>query len=185
MRQSLKTCVLVAVASGVLGVGAGSAFADAGAQGGAAGSPGVLSGNSVRAEVRAPVAACGNAADGVGLLGPALGNGCGHGAASPRPLLVARPPDGPPAAPGGHATGPEKHRRHQQAGVFEREAGRGVRVRTDHDPRMGAVARAGKSAGEALLASTGARRLGLVAGAGGGLVLGGVVLLHRARGRRG
>ncbi|WP_411121484.1 hypothetical protein [Streptomyces sp. x-19] len=53
------------------------------------------------------------------------------------------------------------------------------------DPRVGAVARAGKSVGEALLASSGARRLGLVAGAGGGLLLGGVALLQWARGRRG
>ncbi|MEU2363177.1 hypothetical protein ACFU90_19925 [Streptomyces noursei] len=50
---------------------------------------------------------------------------------------------------------------------------------------MGAVARAGKSVGQALLASSGARRLGLVAGAGGGLLLGGVALLQWARGRRG
>lgn len=185
MRQSLKACVLVAVASGVLGVGAGSVFADAGASGGAADSSGVLSGNAVRVEVRAPVAACGNAVDGVGLLSAAMGNGCGHGSASSRPPLVGGPPEGHRAAPVRRATGSEKRRRQRQAGAPEWEVRRGVRVRTDRDPRMGAVARAGKSAGEALLASTGAQRLGLVAGAGGGLVLGGAVLLHRARKRRG
>ncbi|MEV0371533.1 LPXTG cell wall anchor domain-containing protein [Streptomyces sp. NPDC050636] len=50
-------------------------------------------------------------------------------------------------------------------------------------PRVGAVARAGASAGSALLASTGAQQVGVAAGVGGGLVLAGALLLRRSRRR--
>ncbi|MEW1657040.1 chaplin [Streptomyces sp. NPDC093707] len=157
MRQSLKTCVLVAAASGALGAGAGPVFADAGAQGGAADSPGVLSGNAVQVPVHVPVNVCGNSVDGVGLLNPAMGNRCGNG-----------------SAPG------EQRAEAPARGVREAAGARG-----EHDPRLGAVARAGKAAGRALLASSGAEQLGLAAGAGGGLLFGGAVLLRRSRKRRG
>ncbi|MCK7624236.1 chaplin [Streptomyces sp. RS10V-4] len=187
MRQSLKTCVLVAAASGVLGAGAGPVFADAGAHGGAADSPGVLSGNTVTVEVNAPVNVCGNSVNGVGLLNPAMGNGCGNGSAArppaPRPPLAAPPQAPHRAAPARRAPDPEPRpqRPHRQAAPSRPVAAEPA----GHDPRVGEVARAGKSAGEALLASSGAERLGLAAGAGGGLLLGGVVLLRRARKRRG
>ncbi|MGW3991223.1 chaplin [Streptomyces sp. NPDC004830] len=62
---------------------AGAASADSGAQGVAAGSPGVASGNVVQVPVHIPVNACGNTVDVVGLLNPAFGNTCanvsGHG----------------------------------------------------------------------------------------------------------
>ncbi|MEU9121252.1 hypothetical protein AB0C96_15590 [Streptomyces sp. NPDC048506] len=57
-------------------------------------------------------------------------------------------------------------------------------ARPGQNRRVGAVARAGASAGSALLAVTGADVLGVVAGLGGGLLLGGVLLLRRARTRR-
>ncbi|MFE6690696.1 chaplin [Streptomyces sp. NPDC057743] len=186
MRQSLKTCVLVAAASTVLGAGAGPVFADTGAAGGAADSPGVLSGNSVKVELNAPVNACGNSVDGVGLLNPAMGNGCGNGSA-PRPPMAAPPPPAPVAAHGApaapHRTAPEPHHKPRPAPPA-RGAQQAAQARPGHDPRVGEVARAGKSAGEALLASSGAERLGLAAGAGGGLLLGGAMLLRRARKRR-
>ncbi|KUL55274.1 hypothetical protein ADL22_01505 [Streptomyces sp. NRRL F-4489] len=158
-------------------------FADTGAQGGAADSPGVLSGNTVKVELNAPVNVCGNSVNGVGLLNPAMGNGCGNGSAARPPAAppppVAAPPQGPPpAAPARQAPAPEPHRRAEAPRPAAAEPG-------GRDARVGEVARAGKSAGEALLASSGAERLGLVAGAGGGLLLGGVVLLRRSRRRRG
>ncbi|MEU5698764.1 chaplin [Streptomyces aurantiacus] len=55
---------------------AAPAFADAGAQGAAVGSPGVLSGNVVQVPVHVPVNVCGNTIDVVGLLNPAFGNEC-------------------------------------------------------------------------------------------------------------
>ncbi|MFJ8020225.1 chaplin [Streptomyces sp. NPDC096311] len=58
--------------------GAGLAMADAGAQAGTAGSPGVLSGNLVQVPVHVPVNVCGDTVDVIGLLNPAFGNACAH-----------------------------------------------------------------------------------------------------------
>ncbi|MEU8958446.1 chaplin [Streptomyces sp. NPDC048518] len=60
-----------------LGLGA-PAFADAGAEGAAVGSPGVLSGNAVQVPVHVPVNVCGNTVDVIGLLNPAFGNQCAN-----------------------------------------------------------------------------------------------------------
>ncbi|WP_320779163.1 chaplin ChpF [Streptomyces sp. CRN 30] len=59
--------------------GAGLAMADAGAQGAAVGSPGVLSGNVVQLPIHIPVNLCGNTIDVIGLLNPAFGNVCEEG----------------------------------------------------------------------------------------------------------
>jgi hypothetical protein len=72
--------------------GAGLAMADAGAQGKAVGSPGVLSGNVVQLPVHIPVNVCGNTVDAVGLLNPAFGNECEN-------------EDAPRVRPGGHGYG--------------------------------------------------------------------------------
>ncbi|WP_371501224.1 chaplin [Kitasatospora sp. NBC_00374] len=67
----------------VLASTAGYAYAAGSeAQGGAANSPGVASGNSVQVPVDIPVNACGNTVDVVGLLNPAFGNQCGNTAHS-------------------------------------------------------------------------------------------------------
>ncbi|WUK67830.1 chaplin [Streptomyces coelicoflavus] len=55
---------------------AAPAFADAGAEGAAVGSPGVLSGNVIQVPVHVPVNVCGNSINVVGLLNPAFGNEC-------------------------------------------------------------------------------------------------------------
>ncbi|HCA87655.1 MAG TPA: hypothetical protein DEQ61_20610 [Streptomyces sp.] len=75
-RNSLIT---VAAAGGLLAAGGGYAHADSGAQGTAANSPGVLSGNTVQVPVDAPVNACGNTVNVVGALNPAMGNDCSNG----------------------------------------------------------------------------------------------------------
>lgn len=54
-------------------------MADAGAEGAAVGSPGVLSGNVIQVPLHVPVIACGNTATLIGLLNPAMGNACGIG----------------------------------------------------------------------------------------------------------
>lgn len=76
----------VALGTGTVVVsGAGMAMAHGGAQGVAAGSPGVGSGNVVQAPVHAPINVCGNTVSVSGLLNPAFGNTCanvdgdGHG----------------------------------------------------------------------------------------------------------
>jgi hypothetical protein len=64
-------------AGAVLALGAAvPAFADAGAEGAAIGSPGVLSGNLIQVPVHVPVNACGNSINIIGLLNPAFGNTC-------------------------------------------------------------------------------------------------------------
>jgi hypothetical protein len=80
MRQVKRTgLITVAAAGGVLAaLSGGTAYADAGAQGATANSPGVLSGNGVQLPVHVPVNVCGNTVTVVGLLNPATGNACGH-----------------------------------------------------------------------------------------------------------
>lgn len=65
------------IAGFVMAMGlAAPAFADAGAEGAAVGSPGVLSGNVVQVPVHVPVNLCGNTVDIIALLNPAFGNAC-------------------------------------------------------------------------------------------------------------
>ncbi|MEU8435266.1 chaplin [Streptomyces sp. NPDC029216] len=66
------------MAAGVLmAAGAASpAMADAGAEGIAKDSPGVLSGNLVQVPVHVPVNVCGNTVNVIALLNPAFGNIC-------------------------------------------------------------------------------------------------------------
>ncbi|MHA6758911.1 chaplin [Streptacidiphilus sp. PAMC 29251] len=63
----------------VLASTAGYAYADAGAVGTAAESPGVGSGNNVQVPIDVPVNVCGNTINVVGLLNPAMGNNCANG----------------------------------------------------------------------------------------------------------
>jgi len=73
-----KSAVVVAGAIMAMGMAA-PAFADAGADGAAVGSPGVLSGNVVQVPVHVPINVCGNSLDVIGLLNPAFGNACVNG----------------------------------------------------------------------------------------------------------
>ena len=73
-----KTAAVVAGVIMALGMAA-PAFADAGAQGAAIGSPGVLSGNVVQIPVHVPINVCGNTVNVIGLLNPAIGNTCANG----------------------------------------------------------------------------------------------------------
>ncbi|MFE2495201.1 chaplin ChpH [Streptomyces scopuliridis] len=74
-----KVVAAAAVTGGLVLAGAGMAVADAGAQGAAIGSPGVLSGNVVQIPVHVPVNVCGNTISVIGLLNPAFGNVCVNG----------------------------------------------------------------------------------------------------------
>ncbi|MFC4031932.1 chaplin [Streptomyces polygonati] len=115
-RVARKGLVTAMVAGGVL-ASAGYAQADSAAEGGSAGSPGVLSGNTVQAPVDIPLNVCGNTINVIGLLNPALGNSCAntsHSTASSRPrgartAAAARPARHPAASslvdPGGPRKG--------------------------------------------------------------------------------
>ncbi|MER5611702.1 chaplin [Streptomyces sp. NPDC002215] len=76
----MKYTKVAAIAAGTLmAMGAAApAFADSGAEGGAALSPGVLSGNNIQIPVHIPINACGNTVDVIGLLNPAFGNNCAN-----------------------------------------------------------------------------------------------------------
>ncbi|WP_217551947.1 chaplin [Streptomyces sp. GbtcB6] len=103
-RVTRNGVIAVAAASGAMAV-AVPAWADAGADGIAAGSPGVISGNGIQLPVHVPVNVCGNTVNVVGLLNPAAGNTCvnegggdaGHGA-----------PGGSATSGGASAQGAEK-----------------------------------------------------------------------------
>ncbi|MER5529203.1 chaplin [Streptomyces sp. NPDC002677] len=74
-RVTRNGVIAVAAASGAMAVAAPS-WADSGADGVAAGSPGVISGNGIQLPVHIPVSVCGNTVNVVGLLNPAAGNTC-------------------------------------------------------------------------------------------------------------
>nr|WSX73376.1 chaplin [Streptomyces sp. NBC_00899]WSX80558.1 chaplin [Streptomyces sp. NBC_00899] len=80
-RLARKGLVSAMVAGGVL-ASAGYAQADAAAEGDTAGSPGVLSGNSVEVPVHVPVNVCGDTINVVGLLNPVSGNACANRSSS-------------------------------------------------------------------------------------------------------
>ncbi|MEV0173663.1 chaplin [Streptomyces sp. NPDC050803] len=67
----------VAAASGALAVTM-PAQADSAVDGTAAGSPGLISGNTVQLPVHVPVNVCGNTVNVVGVLNPAAGNTCAN-----------------------------------------------------------------------------------------------------------
>ncbi|MFJ8309299.1 MULTISPECIES: chaplin [unclassified Streptomyces] len=71
-----KVVAAAAVTGGLVLAGAGLAVADAGAEGAAVHSPGIVSGNVVQAPIHIPVNVCGNTISVVGLLNPAFGNTC-------------------------------------------------------------------------------------------------------------
>lgn len=70
-----KSVAVIAGAIMALGM-ATPAFADAEANGVAAHSPGVLSGNVIQVPVHIPINVCGNSINIIALLNPTLGNTC-------------------------------------------------------------------------------------------------------------
>ncbi|WP_438293207.1 chaplin [Streptomyces sp. HUAS TT7] len=76
MSRTAKALVLSTAAAAAIAGGAGVASADAGAQGAATHSPGVVSGNAAQVPVHVPVNVCGNTVTVIGALNPAFGNTC-------------------------------------------------------------------------------------------------------------
>ncbi|GAA2515236.1 LAXTG-anchored chaplin ChpB [Streptomyces levis] len=76
-RVTRNGVIAVAAASGAMAMTV-PAYAGSGADGSAAGSPGVVSGNTVQLPVHVPVNVCGNTVNVVGLLNPAAGNACAN-----------------------------------------------------------------------------------------------------------
>ncbi|WP_369244076.1 chaplin [Streptomyces sp. R41] len=76
-RVTRNGLIAAAAASGALAVTM-PAHADSGADGTAAGSPGLISGNTIQLPVHVPVNVCGNTVNVAGLLNPAAGNSCAN-----------------------------------------------------------------------------------------------------------
>ncbi|MFD9612227.1 chaplin [Streptomyces sp. NPDC059083] len=76
MIRARRGLAVAVTAGAVVMGGAAMASADAGAQGLAAYSPGVGSGNVVQVPVHIPVNVCGNTVSVIGLLNPTFGNTC-------------------------------------------------------------------------------------------------------------
>lgn len=76
MKNLKKAVAVTMVAGGLIAASAGLASAAGGAHadGQAAGSPGVVSGNVIQAPVHVPVNAVGNSVNVIGVLNPAFGN---------------------------------------------------------------------------------------------------------------
>ncbi|MEU3604475.1 chaplin [Streptomyces sp. NPDC035033] len=78
MSRIAKAAAVLAGTGAVALTGAGLAVADSVAEGVAAHSPGVGSGNAVQVPVHVPINLCGNTVDVIGLLNPAFGNSCAN-----------------------------------------------------------------------------------------------------------
>ncbi|MBV2154564.1 chaplin [Kitasatospora sp. SUK 42] len=77
MRNLKKAAVLSLATTGLVLGASGGAFASAGAEGVAANSPGVASGNNIQIPVHLPVNVCGNTINVlIAALNPAFGNTC-------------------------------------------------------------------------------------------------------------
>ncbi|BBC95932.1 chaplin [Streptomyces griseofuscus] len=79
MSRIAKGLVLTSAAVAAVAGAAGAAAASSGADGVAANSPGVISGNVIQVPVHVPVNVCGDSIDVIGLLNPAFGNTCVNG----------------------------------------------------------------------------------------------------------
>jgi ChpA-C len=86
MSRIAKAAVMTAAAGAALVGAAGVASADAGAAGGAVGSPGVISGNNIQVPIHIPINLCGNSIDVIGVLNPAFGNTCINSSTTNVPL---------------------------------------------------------------------------------------------------
>ncbi|EGX58675.1 putative chaplin [Streptomyces zinciresistens K42] len=73
-----KATAMAAITTALLAVPVGTAVADSNAEGVAANSPGIVSGNLVQAPLHIPVNVCGNTVNVIGALNPASGNFCAN-----------------------------------------------------------------------------------------------------------
>ncbi|MFF4342473.1 chaplin [Kitasatospora sp. NPDC001540] len=175
---------------GTGGHGGSTAAPGSAASGTTSNSPGVASGNDVQVPVAAPVNACGNSVDVVGLGNPAFGNDCGntgtphHHPTTPPPHTQPPGDDCPPEQTGGdHGTPPSTPTTpgSDRTGGPNGDQPSTPAVNQPSTPGTVTQARAAAPAGQAQLASTGASGLEVLAPAGVALLLGGGVLYRRSR----
>ncbi|MEV6840937.1 chaplin [Streptomyces sp. NPDC051133] len=102
MSRIAKAAAVALGTGAVVISGAGLALADAGAMGGAADSPGAVSGNLVQVPLNVPVNVCGDTVDVIGLLNPAFGDKCANGGSLTNPGTPGNPG---PGSNGGYGYG--------------------------------------------------------------------------------
>ena len=102
-RVTRNGLIFAAAASGALAATV-PAHADSSADGASAGSPGVISGNTVQLPVHVPVNVCGNTVNVVGLLNPAAGNRCANDGGGPAARTSGTRRSTAPASHGGADT---------------------------------------------------------------------------------
>ncbi|MEU0433878.1 chaplin [Streptomyces sp. NPDC006290] len=107
-RVTRNSLIAAAAASGALAATM-PAHADSAANGTAAGSPGVISGNTIQLPVHVPVNLCGNTLNVVGLLNPAAGNRCANVSAGGGAAASGGGRRGGAGAHGGGGTGGGAH----------------------------------------------------------------------------
>lgn len=78
MSRFAKAAALTVTAGAALAATTGIAAADSGANGAAANSPGVASGNLIQVPVHIPINVCGNTIDVIAALNPTFGNTCAN-----------------------------------------------------------------------------------------------------------
>ncbi|MFC8426473.1 chaplin [Streptomyces sp. NPDC057236] len=206
-RVTRNGVIAVAAASGAMAI-AVPAYADAGAEGVAAGSPGVGSGNTVQLPVHVPVNVCGNTVNVVGLLDSAAGNTCvnedtgGRGGTATGSSAVAGTRDSPGVVSGNGVQLPVdlpvdvSGNSVNVVGAGNASAGNTSTNTSGERPGRPAEPGPGPAAPSrtlpdpaphaapphtAALADTGADRTLPVLGTGAALFLGGVALYRRAR----
>ena len=162
----------------------------ASAVGGTSNSPGVLSGNLVQVPVDVPVNACGNTVNVVGALNPAAGNRCSNGGrpSTGEPPVVEPPVVEPPVVEPPVVEPPVVEPPVVEPPVVEPPVVEPpvveppvVEPPTVEPPT---VIPAGVNTPGSQLARTGAADLGVAAGGSAALLLGGTLLMRRARASR-
>ncbi|GAA2309326.1 LAXTG-anchored chaplin ChpC [Streptomyces kunmingensis] len=156
------------------------------ADGSASNSPGVGSGNHVQAPVDVPANACGNSVNVVGLLNPAMGNGC----ANPGGEDHTTPPGGPeqppskphdPGTPDNPGT-PNTPGDPGTPGTPETRGGHYFGNVSEEKPNQPQAQTVSQPKAESQLAMTGSSLpIGAAIPVGAGALLAGAVLYRRAR----
>ncbi|GAA2752721.1 chaplin [Kitasatospora cinereorecta] len=162
------------------------------ASGSSTNSPGVGSGNHVQAPISAPVDACGNSVNVVGIGNPAFGNDCGnHGSTTAHPPTTPPPSHGDDCPPdhhtppptGDHTPPPTSVPETPSTGTDRTGGGTPTPVTPVSSTGTGTSTQTVAAAAPVRdqLASTGASGLELLAPTGALLLIGGGVLYRRSR----
>ncbi|WP_052866054.1 chaplin [Streptomyces niger] len=145
-------------------------------------SPGAGSGNNAQAPVDVPVNACGNSVDVVGLLNPAFGNRCVSSSSEQEYAdEQEHADDSVPQHVTSESPRPGGPKESRPAGQEKPRADEGKDARPAHQEADAAPRATEPESVGTQLARTGTQWIGVAAGTGATLVVGGAILYRRAR----